>query len=115
VIDLTGRFLLPGLVDMHHHLARGAAMPGPPAPGQAAERDVRGNLKEMLALGVHNRLSTNHENVDLREFADLRRAATTDPDLPSPFAVHRLLRRCRMDAQAGGDGHARPCTERCLR
>jgi imidazolonepropionase-like amidohydrolase len=29
VMDLTGKFLIPGLVDMHNHLDTGASMPGP--------------------------------------------------------------------------------------
>jgi imidazolonepropionase-like amidohydrolase len=91
VIDLTGKFLLPGLVDMHHHLERGQSMPGPPIPGQAAEQDVRGNLEEMLAWGFTTVFSTNHANTDLREFADLRRAADTDPALPRYFGVGRAI------------------------
>jgi dihydroorotase-like cyclic amidohydrolase len=86
VIDLTGKFLMPGLVEMHNHLERGDSMPGAPIPGQAAERDVHGNLKEMLAWGFTTVFSTNHANVDLREFAELRRAAVTDASLPRYFA-----------------------------
>jgi len=91
VIDLTGKFLLPGLVDMHNHLERGDSMPGPPIPGRAAERDVRGNLKEMLAWGFTTVFSTHHANVDLREFAELRRAAATDSALPRFFGVGRAF------------------------
>ena len=32
-INLTGKFLIPGLVDMHNHLGPGEARPGPPRPG----------------------------------------------------------------------------------
>ena len=91
VIDLTGKFLMPGLVDMHNHLDRGESMPGPPVPGQAAERDVRGNLKQMLAWGFTTVFSTSHANVDLREFAELRRAAVTDTALPRYFGVGRAI------------------------
>jgi imidazolonepropionase-like amidohydrolase len=91
VIDLTGKFLLPGLVDMHHHLERGESVPGPPIPGQAAERDVRGNLKEMLAWGFTTVFSTSHLNVDLREFGELRRASVTDSALPRYFGVGRAI------------------------
>ena len=91
VIDLTGKFLLPGLVDMHHHLERGESMPGPPIPGQAAEQDVRGNLKEMLAWGFTTVFSTSHLNVDLQEFAELRRASVTDSALPRYFGVGRAI------------------------
>ena len=91
VIDLTGKFLMPGLVDMHNHLERGESMPGPPIPGQAAERDVRGNLKQMLAWGFTTVFSTAHANVDLREFAELRRVAVSDPALPRYFGVGRAI------------------------
>lgn len=67
VLDLTGKFLIPGLVDMHNHLDTGAAMPGPPMPGQQRARDVRANLKEMLGWGFTTVFSTSHLNVDLRE------------------------------------------------
>lgn len=40
VMDLTGTFLIPALVDMHHHLDTGASTPGPPIPGQGPARDV---------------------------------------------------------------------------
>ena len=91
VIDLTGKFLMPGLGDMHNHLDRGESMPGPPIPGQAAERDVRGNLKRMLAWGFTTVFSTSHANVDLGEFADLRRTAVTDTALPRYFGVGRAI------------------------
>jgi len=91
VIDLTGKFLIPGLVDMHNHLDRGESMPGPPIPGQAADRDVRGNLKQMLAWGFTSVFSTSHANVDLREFAELRRAAVTETALPRYFGVGRAI------------------------
>ena len=91
VIDLTGKFLMPGLADMHNHLERGESMPGPPIPGQTAERDVRGNLKQMLAWGVTTVFSTGHANVDLREFAELRRAAGTDSAFPRFFGVGRVI------------------------
>ena len=55
VIDLTGKFLMPGLVDMHNHLDRGESMPGPPIPGQAAERDVRGESEADARMGLHHR------------------------------------------------------------
>jgi imidazolonepropionase-like amidohydrolase len=91
VIDLTGKFLIPGLVDMHNHLDSGASMPGPPAPGQEAARDVRGNLEQMLGWGFTTIFSTAHANVDLREFAELRRAARDDSALPRYFGVGRAI------------------------
>src|SRR5688500_3572958 len=69
VLDLTGKFLIPGLVDMHHHLDAGAAKAGP-------------HLKEMLGWGFTTVFSTAHANADLREFAELRRASIDDAGLP---------------------------------
>src|SRR5262249_2569371 len=91
VLDLTGKFLIPGLVDMHNHLETGGAMPGPPVPGQERARDVRANLKEMLGWGFTTVFSTSHANVDLREFAELRRAAIDDTALPRYFGVGRAI------------------------
>jgi imidazolonepropionase-like amidohydrolase len=91
VLDLSGKLLMPGLVDMHNHLDRGESMPGPPIPGQSSERDVRGNLKQMLGMGFTTVFSTSHANVDLREFAELRRAAATDTALPRYFGVGRAI------------------------
>ena len=91
VLDLTGKFLVPGLVDMHHHLDARAATPGPPTPGQERARDVRANLKEMLGWGFTTVFSTAHANVDLREFAELRRAAIDDTALPRYFGVGRAI------------------------
>jgi imidazolonepropionase-like amidohydrolase len=78
VLDLTGKFLIPGLVDMHHHLDVGAAKPGP-------------HLKQMLGWGFTTVFSTAHTNVDLREFAELRRASIDDAGLPRYFGVGRAI------------------------
>ena len=80
VLDLTGKFVIPGLVDMHNHLDLGAAMPG-----------LRANLKEMLGWGFTTVFSPSHANVDLREFAELRRAAMDDTALPRFFGVGRAI------------------------
>lgn len=91
VMDLTGKFLIPGLVDMHNHLDTGASMPGPPIPGQVPARDVRGNLKQMLDWGFTTVFSTSHSNVDVREFAELRRVAADDAALSRFFGVGRAI------------------------
>lgn len=83
VLDLTGKFVVPGLIDMHNHLGAGAAMPGPPAPGQESSRDARGNLTRMLALGFTTVFATAYPNV--REFVDLRGAANDDAAPMSRF------------------------------
>jgi imidazolonepropionase-like amidohydrolase len=52
---------------------------------------VRGNLKQMLGWGFTTVFSTSHSNVDLREFAELRRAAVADTALPRYFGVGRAI------------------------
>jgi hypothetical protein len=47
---------------------------------------VRANLKQMLGWGFTTVFSTSHSNVDLREFTELRRAASGADDLR-----HRLI------------------------
>lgn len=81
VIDLTGKFLIPGLIDMHNHLGPGETIPGPPGPGRAPTRDTRSYLTQMLALGFTSVFATSHS--DLREHADLRRSAS---DHEAPIA-----------------------------
>ena len=79
VLDLTGKFVIPGLVDMHNHLGTGATMPGPPGPagpGQGASRDARENLATMLAFGFTTVFATAYP--DVRELVDLRRATNED-------------------------------------
>ena len=76
---------------MHSHLDTGASMPGPRVPGQEPARDARGNLKQMLEWGFTTVFSTSHSNVDLREFAELRRAAHEDPGLPRYFGAGRAI------------------------
>ena len=46
-IDARGKFVIPGLADMHNHLGNGYE---PPGPGQAPQ-DYRQNLTQLLALG----------------------------------------------------------------
>jgi imidazolonepropionase-like amidohydrolase len=79
VIDLTGKFLIPGLIDMHNHLGPGENIPGPPGPGRAPARNTRSYLTQMLALGFTSTFATSYS--DLREHADLRRSAS-DHDVP---------------------------------
>src|SRR5688500_6603972 len=51
VLDLAGKFAIPGLVDMHNHLGSGANIPGPPVAGASAARSPQLELKRLLALG----------------------------------------------------------------
>jgi imidazolonepropionase-like amidohydrolase len=76
VLDLAGKFAIPGLVDMHNHLGSGANIPGPPVTGEAAARDPRRDLQRLLALGFTTVFATAYPNVG--EFVELRKAANDD-------------------------------------
>jgi imidazolonepropionase-like amidohydrolase len=92
VLDLSGKVVLPGLADMHHHLGTGASMPGPPSPGQDVTRDGPRNLAQMLAWGFTTIFSTSHANADLQEFVILRRQANEDTaPMPRFYGVGRAI------------------------
>lgn len=95
LIDGTGKVVIPGLVDMHNHVGTGAAMPGPPPPGQASSRDARRDLTQMLALGFTTVFATAYP--DVREFAELRRASSDDA---APMS--RLYGTGRSSSVVGG-------------
>ena len=95
VVDLTGKFAIPGLVDMHNHVGTGADMPGPPIPGEESSRAMRQNLTQMLASGFTTVFSTAHS--DLREVADLRSASNVDG-----AAISRYFSVGRATSVVGG-------------
>jgi imidazolonepropionase-like amidohydrolase len=82
VLDFAGKFVMPGLVDMHNHLGTGADMPGPPVPGRPA-RNPHLDLTRMLALGFTTVFATAYPSVG--EFVELRRAAGDDATPMSRF------------------------------
>jgi imidazolonepropionase-like amidohydrolase len=71
VIDGRGKYVIPGLADMHHHLQSGSTRP---------QQDLRSNLRRMLAVGV---TTVFNPSVPLKEFAALKAAAADDA---APFA-----------------------------
>jgi imidazolonepropionase-like amidohydrolase len=95
-LDLTGKFVIPGLVDMHNHLGPGAAMPGPPdRNARETSRDAHGYLAQMLGLGFTSVFATSYPN--LREHAELRASRANDA---APFA--RYFGVGRGSSVAGG-------------
>lgn len=71
VIDGQGKFVIPGLADMHHHLISGS--PGGPV-------NYRLSLRRMLAVGV---TTIFDPSIPLMAFTDLQTAAAGDT---APFA-----------------------------
>ena len=71
VIDAGGKFLLPGLADMHNHLEDG---------GISRQQNPVGNLARLLSAGVTTVLNPSVSEAD---FAKLKSAAAADA---SPYA-----------------------------
>src|SRR5262249_9014931 len=67
IIDGSGKFVIPGLADMHNHLGTGG-------PSFAFE-DLKPNLQRLLPWGVTSAFSMS---VDNDSFADLKRVAGSD-------------------------------------
>jgi imidazolonepropionase-like amidohydrolase len=66
VVDAQGKFVIPGLADMHHHLLSGALF-GPNNPGLI--------LRRMLAVGV---TTIFDPSISLQDFTALKTAAADD-------------------------------------
>jgi len=66
VIDGRGKFVIPGLADMHHHLLNG---------GQRPIQNLQGNLRRMLAVGV---TTVFNPSISLKEFTAIKAAAADD-------------------------------------
>jgi imidazolonepropionase-like amidohydrolase len=71
VIDATGKFVMPGLSDMHNHLRSGSTR---------LQQDLRNNLRRMLALGITTVFAPS---IPMADFTVLKKAASEDA---APFA-----------------------------
>jgi imidazolonepropionase-like amidohydrolase len=71
VIDGRGRYVIPGLADMHHHLQSGSTRP---------QQNLQSNLRRMLAVGV---TTVFDPSVPMTEFTALKAAAADDA---APYA-----------------------------
>src|SRR5262245_55347295 len=71
VIDGRGKYVIPGLADMHHHLRSGSTR---------AQQNLPSNLRRMLVVGV---TTVFNPSVPLKEFAPLKAAAADDA---APYA-----------------------------
>jgi len=66
VIDGRGKYVIPGLADMHHHLQSGSTRP---------QHDLRNNLGRMLVVGV---TSVFDPSVSVADFTMLKAAAADE-------------------------------------
>ena len=80
-IDAHGKFIIPGLADMHHHLADGSF--------NFAQQDSKKNLAQLLAWGVTTVFDTA---IDMKSFSEFKKISAEDTtSYPRFFAVGRLF------------------------
>jgi imidazolonepropionase-like amidohydrolase len=65
-IDGRGKFVIPGLADMHHHLQSGSFRP---------QQNLQGNLRRLLAVGV---TTIFNPSIGIADFTKLKAAAAQD-------------------------------------
>jgi len=71
IIDGRGKFVIPGLADMHNHLLSGSTRPN---------QSLQSNLRRMLVVGI---TTVFDPSVSLKDFAALKAAASADE---APYA-----------------------------
>lgn len=71
IVDGQGKYVIPGLADMHNHLQAGDMQP---------QQNLRANLRRMLAVGI---TTVFNPSVSLKDFAALKSASSGDA---APFA-----------------------------
>ena len=85
IIDARGKFIIPGLADMHNHLGDGAFSPG------QAPQDYKKNLSSLLAWGVTTVFAPGFE-IDMKTFAELKRvSAENTAPYPHFFGLVRVF------------------------
>jgi imidazolonepropionase-like amidohydrolase len=75
VVDAKGKFVMPGLADMHNHVQSGSLRP---------QQNLRLNLSVLLAYGV---TTVFNPSISLTDFADLKTAAAGTVPLPRFFGA----------------------------
>jgi len=81
VIDGRGKFVIPGLADMHNHILDGTFSFG--------RQDLKQNLTRLLAFGI---TTIFDPSIGMKDFADIR-SATAEDTAPYPrfFAVGPIV------------------------
>lgn len=67
IINASGKFVIPGLADMHNHLSDGSLNSG--------RQDLKRNLAQLLAWGITTTFDTA---IDMKSFAELARVSSED-------------------------------------
>lgn len=83
IIDAPGKFVIPGLADMHNHLSSGGFLRPDSNP------DFKANLRALLGWGFT--MIFDPGIGDMNAFQDLKRAAAEDPAYPHFYCVGRFL------------------------
>jgi hypothetical protein len=96
VIDGQGRFVIPGLADMHHHLLSGSTFPRP---------NRQTHLRRMLAVGV---TTVFNPSLNLKDVALLKGVAADDASpFPRFFSTGPMV-SVKGDVMASFEGGASP-------
>jgi imidazolonepropionase-like amidohydrolase len=80
VVDARGKFVIPGLADMHNHLQNGS-IPGPP-------QNLVANLTRLTSLGI---TTVFNPSVPLAEFARLKTASEQVPSAARFFGTGPIV------------------------
>jgi len=109
VVEASGKFVVPGLADMHHHLTSNYSLPGPGSPDVETPPDVpKRSLAQMLGWGFTTFFSGS---ADLNDFSSLKSAANDDATpLPRFFGVGRAITVKGGHASQPGFGSYTPDT-----
>jgi len=91
IIDGRGKFVIPGLMDMHNHLLSGSFPPRP---------NLQPNLGRMLAVGVN---TVFDPSIGRQDFARLKAAAAPDSSAYARFFGTGPMFTVKGDAMADAD------------
>jgi len=99
IVDARGKFVIPGLADMHNHVRSGSLRP---------QQNPRTNLSVLFAFGV---TTVFNPSLSKMEFADLKTATASDTvPLPRFFGTGPMV-TVKGDTLGTSDGGATPETE----
>ena len=98
VTDARGKYVVPGLADMHHHLGSGSLR---------LQQNLQGNLGRLLAVGI---TTIFNPSVSTMEFARLKAAAAEDTAAFARFFGTGPMITVKGDSLGGASGGLTPET-----